>query len=424
VACLFAAVFFVEHRRWGWFAAALITALASRQSAIAWLALPGWVLIAAIWRRSTRNNLRSLAGPAGAILAGCAFYVLCSLTLNRTHAQEVMTASMWGSIRAATIVKGLLPAGIVAFAAIGLGNLAAWLLDNKRSDWKPGWRILWIAAAVAATCGLYYIGSSLEVPFEHGLYLSQAGHRYVKILFALVAIGWAVQRPKLNATLLIGALGCALIASLRSPVWEYYLVDTALLALLASFCRLPQELALENKRDWLALLKTVAALLIAAVLLRFHIGFARISKHGIDRNYALIHLHEEALRANRIAPDEISAAPFGFVGWYLYPHFIRHEGAGPVYIADFTGYLKSEPLALQDRAATDLRPLENTDDVVAQGVFTIGWKTQRRFILRRQEAKPAPLPLDLSQYQFCSFPLNDAEWRQLLDVTRSSIRTR
>jgi hypothetical protein len=93
VACLLAAVYFIEHRRWGWFAAAAAVALASRQSAIAWLALPGWAIIKVLWKRA---NLRSLFSPLVAILAVCACYAVCSIALNRTHAQEVMTSAMCG----------------------------------------------------------------------------------------------------------------------------------------------------------------------------------------------------------------------------------------------------------------------------------------------------------------------------------------
>ena len=422
VSCLFGAVFFIERRRWGWFAAAACVALANRQSAAMWLVLSGWVLVETLWQRTARRNLRSIAEPAAAILAGCGCYALCSMTMNRTHAQEVMTAANMGSIQASTMMQGIMAAGIVAFAAVGLGNLGAWLVGNRRSHWKSGWRFLWIFAALLATYGLYHYGRSLEVSFEHGLYLSPIGQRYGKILFALVAAGWAVVRPKLNRTLLAGSLGCGLILCLRNPVWEYYLVDTALLAFLASFQWQPQEWALEPNNRGTARLKPVASLLCAAVLLWFHAEFARECKHGIDTHHAVVALSEKALRANLIAPDEISFAPFGFVGWHLYPYFIRHEGAGNVYIADFIGYLKSERLTMQIRDALDPRPLDNPDRVAAQGVFPIGWAGRHQFILRRQEGKPAPRPLDLSQYTFCPFPLNDAEWRHMFGTARSSMR--
>jgi hypothetical protein len=331
---------------------------------------------------------------------------------------------VWGSIGVSTILKGFLPAGIVAFAAIGLGNLAAWLLGDRRFDWNSGRRILWGVAAALATYGLYSMGRSLEIPFEHALYTSPIGQIYVKVLFVLAAAGWAIERPKFNGTILTGALGCALIASLRNPIWEYYLVDTALLALLASFCQHPQETVSELKSRGSSLRRLVAAPIIAFALLWFHFWFAQEAKHGFDRDYAVVQLFEEALRAHRIAPDEISAAPFGYIGWHLYPHFIHHEGAGGVYIANFIDYLKNESLAIDVRADDDMRPLQDPDKVVTQGIFRVGYLRRHRFILWRQEGKPAQQHLDLAQYKFQPFPLNEAEWERMLDETRSSIRTR
>src|SRR5262249_12285325 len=45
--CLLLALLLAERRRWAWFFAVWLAAVASRQSAAAWLALPAWHALAA-----------------------------------------------------------------------------------------------------------------------------------------------------------------------------------------------------------------------------------------------------------------------------------------------------------------------------------------------------------------------------------------
>jgi hypothetical protein len=106
-------------------------------------------------------------------------------------------------------------------------------------------------------------------------------------------------------------------------------------------------------------------------LVTIHQSTVRTAKHLVDNANAITVLCGRALRTAAIEPADLSIAPFGFGGWHLYPHSIRHDGAGHVYIAEFQNYLRPQSVSLQTRGAGDPRPLASPENIVAKDVFTI-----------------------------------------------------
>jgi uncharacterized membrane protein len=73
---LFAALWFAERRRWVWFLVVWIMAMASRQSAITWVALPLGAFFEDLLSTGKRIKMADYLFASCAVVAGCAFYLV------------------------------------------------------------------------------------------------------------------------------------------------------------------------------------------------------------------------------------------------------------------------------------------------------------------------------------------------------------
>jgi hypothetical protein len=214
---------------------------------------------------------------------------------------------------------------------------------------------------------------------------------------------------------------CAIAASvvllcIRGTAWDYYYLD---IAVFAYFGVRAQSRVEATGRDQLAAPEAARAgpfLSWAALgfMLVIHGSVLGVAKRHVDNAHAVTELCERAFRAGKIGPSEIGIAPFGYLGWHMYPYFITHEGSGGAYIAEFQGYLRPDALRLQTRSARDRNPLADPESILASDVFTIRWFEHHEFILRATaSAERPPLALNAASYRVTPFPLSDSEWSEV-----------
>jgi hypothetical protein len=130
------------------------------------------------------------------------------------------------------------------------------------------------------------------------------------------------------------------------------------------------------------------------------------------------------LRAGRISPSELTPAPWGLLGWHLFPYFVGQKWAEGRPISDFGWYVTGNGPSLEIAAPAPITgvagaalelPRDSADGTIARGVFRLGWHHAELFRLyRRTTPQPALIAIDPEAYRLEPFPLNDAEWRQLL----------
>lgn len=407
VPCLLLALGAAERERWGWFAAWTVIALASRQSAAAWLALPAIGCLQG-WMARSRTGPGRWVGPVLAGAAVLAAYALCQIGMNSTHAQRLMGSHMWASLRVANFTQTLPFAAALTLTCIGAANALSWLGAGAPSAWRSARSFALCALLPAAALLLLFsLRSRFEVQFEHGLYHGPAGQFYLCAVLALAVFGWLIAPVRCDIRLLGAALAAFGVSSLRGATWDYYWIDLAAFAFFAV-----QPVAPPTKPATRWLLPCVFACMWALLLWPAWYFVTR-SKQTLDEFRANEVVLEKALRQGEILPSDLSIAPFGLAGWHLYPYFIRTDEGAHAYIAEFQRYLAKDSLRWETRGADNPNPIAQPETVVRYEAFRLGWHRGRhQFILRRQSpATAAELPINPVLYRSEPFPLSDEEWR-------------
>jgi hypothetical protein len=427
VPCLLWAIYLAEKQRWAWFFVVWVVAVASRQSALAWLALPG-VAVIETFRLGLRENRSRAILPLAVCLAGVVAYLLIGRCMNETHAQRFMMTAMWRDLAFGPTVRHFAFGVVIFLTSVGCAAfvMRAFCSLGKRSDpvaRKWSWSLVARVLAAVVVLGLYCFDPRTFVAFEHPFYSGLTGRLFLGVLFGLGVTGWFLGGFRLQPHHVVCAAGSALIASLRGVVYDYYLLDVAIIGV---FSVLPANVSTGSelspaRRTWpiLAVVGSLACMTLAG----FEFFYIGKEQRVLDRYAAVIRLCEPALREGRIAPSELSAAPFGYIGWHLYPYFIRHDGANGAYIADFENYLNKNGLAItftpcsndQQKQGALMSDARGQAGVLDSGIFKVGWRGPFLFVLRRTDQPlAAKLLIDPLQYRVEPFPLNDAEWRQLI----------
>jgi hypothetical protein len=421
--CLLLALYLAEKRQWIGFFLVWIFAVASRQSALAWLALPAFAAFES-FRSGSGKDRRAALVPALVCIIGVGVYALIGRLMNETHAQHVMTTAMWYSLSAVPALKHFALGVAIFLTSAGGGAFAVRAFGpqfDQRKSVGSVWTRVWCFAAASVVLGLLILDPRTFFAFDHQFYSGGMGLIYLGIICTVGAAGWILGGFRLQPSYVAFAVGSALMVSLRGVVYDYYLIDVALIGI---FSVVPTglctgESSRQARRSFLFLpaLGGIACITLAC----FEVNFAGKEQRILDRYAAVIRLCEPELRHGRITPSELSVAPFGYYGWHVYSYFMAQDGANGCYIGDFEKYLAWDSLSVSftpfhGRGLTANAKVQQ--DVLASGIFPVGWRGPFLFILRRTGQPKAPSwTIDPQLYRIEPFPLNDAEWRQLIEGT-------
>ncbi|PTY07386.1 hypothetical protein DB347_08790 [Opitutaceae bacterium EW11] len=410
IPCLLGMLLSAERRKWlpaGLFWA---VAVASRQSAIVWLAIPGAELIASLKRRQ-----KGQSWLLAAMLGGCLVWFAALLLLsNRTHAQQVITSQLGshigiGSLRHASV--GL----VYLLVAIGLGCTVSTFFSPRpslppTSRWFGSLR--WGFVAAVALAAIWPRLLSVEV--EHSGYDGALAGPGLRMLVLISALGLAVFRGKFRAGYLAAAVASVCLFSVRDAIYDYYLIDAVILGLFsrctADISEMGPDAAPQAIRSW------IVAAAFTGIMLAVQIGASVRLKEFVDFRAAACDLFERSLRAGEAKTTELADAPFGFIAWYWYPYYIGHEGRRSPALDGFGMYLAPKQVSLLvNPTETELARSGFTQ--IRSEIYPFGWGRSARFVLvRRGEAGNASVPVDWQEYRPESFPLGDAEWARLIEA--------
>ncbi len=408
--CLLVALWAAEARRWVVFGVAWLLAVSTRQSALAWAALP-LAAIVVDWRAGGQPGGRQWLAPLLSLAAGGGLYLILGRFMNKTVAQQAITDRMWENWSFSQAQGALLTGGVALLLAAGLGQWAFRGVSVPQDG--QGRRWLWVAGVTVA--GIFLLASNVRdhVACEFDTFDSGWGAGYLRVGMALGLAGLALGRFSWRTVPLVGALAALAVLSLRGVIWDYYLLDVVVFG----FCAVPPA-APESAAGLMA--KWTPRLAVG-VLALFQVFSVLPLKGTLDRTHALFDLGSRALEEGRLAPQKASFLPFGLMAWYYFPLLVRDGGTE---FADFGGCLEQDTVLIAWRYSKPLRGLpghdtglpEDRSQVIASGKFNYCWFYGVEVMLL--PAPPAsvrpgkrPYPAD---YRLPVYPHDDAGWRDLI----------
>lgn len=402
---------------WGWFTVGLVFGITSRQSALLWIFLPVAEALGAIRHRAPR---RAWLTPGLAAGCGVLFFVAAASYANDTHAQRLITGNVLRDLNLSVVLLNTCVGLWVGTIAWGCVSAVAILgTERPQPTRSPG---VWCSRLIAVMLLLSvpFVASGIPLSFEHPLFDWRWARVFLMALTCFAAIGWILSPPRLNSRFGMMALLALLPAVLRSQLWDYYLIDAAIFGL---FAALPPAAVNRSEmkavrfggprfQPWVGA-AMLAAVLMAEACLTFPL------KRSLDGRAGACLVLEEAIRCEWMDATELSDAPFGFVAWHLFPYYLEHHGASSAdlggfgqYVAERTVEVRIHPLqpgeVPTERAATAAAPPVR--------VLPLGWLQTATFTLeRRDDSVPAPTALDRERFRANPFPIDDEEWRRLID---------
>ena len=418
--CLLWAIWAAERRHWAAFFVIWAFAFSNRQSAIAWLVLPALDALSR-WRAPGSRPI-DLARPAAVLLLSGVMFVTLSGFMNKTRSQILVTDRVLEHVEVVKVVHYVLIGWAVMLVSIGLGSAAIGLGEpNAARPRHPGRRALVTAVLGSVVVAVLVFRNWMK--FEHSSVVT-AGAGYLTILFLLAAVGWAALHVSVRWPLIAAAAVSVVLASLRVPVSDYYYLDAGILAF---FSVVPIRGAAPAPAVWRT--RALAAAFAGAIAF-VHVRTALELKDFWDHAVGTTLLAEQSLRSRQIAPADLAFAEFGFQGWHLYPYFVENDGRNDADIGGFVRYTQpgsvtvvSEPFTGQ--AEPPVRAGDGEASVIRSVVVPVRWFWRQRYTLVRPAAfTPSPdvLVLDPARYRPTSFPLNDSEWRDLMNGVLQSHR--
>ncbi|HVU34249.1 MAG TPA: hypothetical protein VHE61_12500 [Opitutaceae bacterium] len=327
--CLLFVVLAAERGRWVGFTAVWLPAIASRQTAIMWCILP----IAALLQRRP-NPERAGArwvGPAITLVLGIVCFGLLAIGMNRTYAYERMTRP-----QAIAFLQGLrhlhglgrfagkfVVGGCILSLAMGVG---LWAKDPTRT--LRG-RYGQLAFALVVVLFIAKYAHLVEPPNWFG---HQHPHwRQVVFLDLLLLAGMGtlglvgLQRATVSWPLIFTGAAVLLAICVHEPVWPSYLIEPALLGMLAGLPltrpNAPHPIARPCRTVDLRLLVVGAALALC------QLSFAVAFKFGIDLAWAEIRMGELAIREGKMTIGDADWSLWQLQRWRVLPYLYAHPGS-------------------------------------------------------------------------------------------------
>ena len=418
--CLLGALLAAEKRKWGWFFLVWALAVASRQSALAWLIIPGWEIGSALVTNGPRRE--NWERPALVVVAGLIFFALLAAGMNKSHAQSVITDHVFEQISPRQVLVSA-SIGLVAFALAAGGGAFLLRLEGKLRPFK--------ASQISLSLGFIIVGAAILrgydvrqlIKFEHASFAGLTGGCFIVGLLAAAIVSWVGRGFCLRGNMMVYALGSLALVCLRADLWDYYLGDILIFGLLGVSVSPGVSTKRRANRAGSILFRTSAGLMVVGCAV-FNLRAGLQLKLRIDQAHATNSLIEHAFRAGQVTPDQFYGASFGYIAWHLQPYFIAHEGRHDPKIAHFWNYLlysidiRTKYLGWLGTMAPfrDEFP-EDPARLITSEIHPIWWFFTARFTLQRATLlanPPTHVPLRLEEYRRMPYPLNDAEWREFI----------
>lgn len=342
----------------------------NRQSAVCLLALPAMAQLR-VWLRGGRPDWRWVIGVVslGAVVG--AVMLKAPDTLARTLTERHQDENTVGRFTA-QLFLGL---GLLGGIAAGWAWLAGALGPDRGYELRK--------QALAAVPWLLLGAGLMLTDFVALRCETPSLWRYGPLVVA-TAIFMAATVPGALARVAPEALAAtavyAALVSWRGIWWDYYLCEPALL--------LAWRGTSPSAEIKVAVSARVACAVCAAVAL---VGLMPV-RHQLRWSESRILAYESALRAGQLEVTSASEAPFGFLGWKVFPAMVTRVDEPGLRLSDFTKYIEAGRSRLGPEGIVLLPPLPDARSLHGSGEV---W----------------PLP---AGFRPRKFPLSDGEWRDWL----------
>ncbi len=442
--CFWLCLWLYHRKLWAWFFVVWFIAFSARQSAIVWLALPGWTVLVALWRTKTilpRN--RTAWHPLLVIAGGGASLLVLKLGMNPTYGQAIVSNATKGfHPHGTSVVLSLLALA----AGYGWSCFAAIFYDSQaRINAIESLRSIWRWSALVLICSAGYMGAHWflgSIVSTHSAY----GDVWAKSWFGLLGISAGmgiVLRPVLPRLDMLGAgLGATALLALYGGIFDYYYIDGFFWGFAAAIVPISKHTVIA--KTWSLRIGHGAVLAMMALFFLWDGRCYLQQKYELDRAAAVNLIYERSIREGKFKPHEIGLSTFGYVGWRFEGHFHTHEGRDS---ADLAGFMKvidgwngKEGMAVitelpksLSRYKTWFRSHNNTalrknDRATALTEFKapVLWFFEASYNLKQMPdlvKREGKTPLDYTDYIDRPFPLNDQEWRDLIITGVESFKT-
>ena len=425
-ACLWVCAWAACTRRWWLFILAFFLAIGTRQSALLWLALPGWVVFQEFWKaggRIQKIDWAVVRGPLFSGVLGFAAFLAFKLGMNETSAQQHY-AKIMATLPGAGPFVWVGP----AFLLCGCG-WGGWLMALVRRE-RPTRMNVAVGLVLAVLAGILAVQAFAILNHSHHLMRDPWANPLIALSGAVGGWGLVFLRRVWLPALMAGLAGMI-------PQWlyvsgfDYYYTESFFWGFIAAVVGLAVE-KFPRVGPMLPLMCRAMIAVVAVALLTWH-GRCWV-RHKLMQDYvsAYCELYEAATREGLLKTDEIGTAPFGYVGWRLEPSYTASGGTDPGafnqllqgwdgndgigVIAEYPKQIKNyrEWLPSKNNAALRAQPSSTLLKEIKAPVL---WFYTARFQLKKlpiETPRPQPIRIDPSQKGYHPFPINDEEWRELL----------
>ncbi|MEY4482694.1 MAG: hypothetical protein RL693_146 [Verrucomicrobiota bacterium] len=442
--CFWLCLWMYQRKQWGWFFLFWFVAFSARQSAIVWLALPGWTVLMSQWKaREWLPRDRATWPPLLVIAGGGLSLLLLKAVMNPTYGQAIVSNA----------TKGFHPHGIsiglslLALAAgYGWSCFAALLYDAQaRTQAVGNLRSLWRWAALVLVCGAGHQGAQWflgSIESTHSAYGDVWAEAWFGLLGITAGMG-IVFRPVLPRLDMLGAgMGATALLALYGGIFDYYYIDGFFWGFASAIVPVSQHSSVA--KTWSSRVSYGFVLAIMALFFLWDVRCYIQQKYELDRAAGVNTIYEQSLRAGKLKPHELGLGTFGYTGWRFERYFHTHEGRDSGDLAGFMkvvdGWNGKEGMSVitelpkslsryktwfRSHSSSFLR--KNPDAItVAELKAPLLWFFKGSYYLKKMPT-PVPtegrIPLNYGDYVDRPFPLNDAEWRQLINTGVESFKS-
>lgn len=420
-ACFWVCLLAFGRRRWGLFFLAWALAMANRQSAIVWLAFPGWHFLSDGWRARDWRSAWVLAGAA-------AWFLVLK------HGMNANTAQQWVSETSFNLGqwRGRGPTVFLCLAAwmggLGLGGLL-------KPENRPVNR--WVVLSLGLAGMAVAMACLPMLDWTHRCYDDGWGKTFFAAAGALGGLGLAMgpRVPGLGASL--AALGAGSLLILYTGSFDYYYVELVWLGVAGSLTGrpIPRAGAMSpGVPRWLAIIP-LAVLLVANI--RYMVRL-KLDQHRV---VAFNTLYERAYREGRLKLHETGVTTMGHAGWWLEDYYRAKTGnqrndlvgffrfcdtwdskrGGVGLVTEFPRSFRKFSTWLPHRSSK-LLSLPEASEIGSMRQRILGlWEATYRLKKISLDKPPGnKMEIDYTEYQPHPFPLDDAEWRAYIGASSKS----
>lgn len=435
--CFWLCLWMYQRKQWGCFFLFWFIAFSGRQSAIVWLALPGWTVLIHLWKTKTwLPRERTIWYPLLVIAGGGISLLLLKKGMNPTYGQAIVSNATKGvHPHGISIALGLL----ALTAGYGWSAFASLFYDAQARMKAIGsldsiWR--WVALLVVCSAG--YMGARFfmgSIEYTHSAYSDGWADVWFGLLGITAGAGIVLRpvRPRLD---MLGAgLGATALLALYGGIFDYYYIDGFYWGFAAAL--LPVSKASPATVSWKFYLGYGVVIVVMVAFSLWDVRCYLQQKYEMDRVAAIHLIYEQSLREGRFKPHEIGMAVFGYVGWRFERYYHTHEGQNSPDLAGFQkatdgwngkegmGVIMEPPRALsrygtwfRGHNSTALKKAPGTT-VLAEIKAPVLWFFDATYFIKRMPgpvSREGKLPFHHEDYVDRPFPLNDEEWRLLINT--------